>query len=56
MGGERNVEVVLAEIRELERFLAEMPPHGGDSRADVHDHLDRLRRELARLRVADAEG
>lgn len=47
----RPVAVVLAEIRDIERFLADVPPHTGQgTRADLEARLDRLRRELAGAR------
>lgn len=47
----RPVAVVLAEIRDVERFLADVPPHTGQgTRTDLEARLDRLRRELARAR------
>lgn len=47
----RPVAVVLAEIRDVERYLAEVPPHSGQgTRSDLHARLDGLRRELAAIR------
>lgn len=48
----RTEGVVLAELREVERHLAQVPPHHGGGRADLAERADALRRELARLRAA----
>jgi ribosome-interacting GTPase 1 len=47
----RPVATILAEIRDVERFLADVPPHTGQgTRVDLQARLDRLRRELAAAR------
>ncbi len=49
----RPIPVISAELRELERHMAEMPPHHSGGRgASAFDRADRLRRELAAARAA----
>lgn len=49
----RPVATILAEIRDVERFLTDVPPHTGQgTRVDLQSRLDRLRRELAAARAA----
>jgi hypothetical protein len=44
----RSPATVAAELAELRRYLAEMPPHHGGGRAALEDRVRRLERELAR--------
>ena len=47
----RTESAILAEIRDVERFLVDVPPHTGQgTRVDLQARLDRLRRELAATR------
>lgn len=43
----RNIAVITAELREVQRHLGEVPPHHGGGRADLEERADALRRELA---------
>lgn len=43
----RNIAVITAELQEVQRHLAEVPPHHGGGRADLEERADALRRELA---------
>ena len=52
----RDPAVILAELREVERHLVDVPPHHGGGRADLAARADALRRELARARAARAAG
>jgi hypothetical protein len=48
----RTVAAILAELREVERHLAEAPPHSGTGvRDDLARRRDALQRELARART-----
>lgn len=48
-GGSRSPAVIRAELADLERFLAETPPHhGAGVRASLETRRDRLQQELAR--------
>jgi hypothetical protein len=54
---DRTEAVVLAELRDVERHLREVPPHHSGGGDDLAARADTLRRELARLRSAgEAEG
>lgn len=49
---DRSEATVLAELRDVERFLAEVPPHSSATgREDLAARRERLQRELARLRL-----
>lgn len=50
-GGDRSEATVLAELRDVERHLRELPPHSGATgRDDLAARRERLQRELAALR------
>lgn len=52
----RPIATILAEIRDVERFLTDVPPHTGQgTRVDLQGRLDRLRRELAAARSAERQ-
>lgn len=51
-GEQRGIAEILAELREVERHLVDVPPHHGGGRADLTARADALRRELARARAA----
>ena len=51
-GEHRDVAVIQAELREVERHLVDVPPHHGGGRADLQQRADALRRELARAEAA----
>lgn len=53
-GEQRGIAEILAELREVERHLVDVPPHHGGGRADLTARADALRRELARARDARA--
>lgn len=47
----RTEATVLAELRDVERYLAELPPHSSAAgREDLAARRDRLQRELAEIR------
>lgn len=49
-GERRGRAVIERELREVERYLGDMPPHSGSGfREDLRTRLDRLRRELGAL-------
>lgn len=51
MGRERTEEVILAELRDVERYLADVPPHSGSTgRGDLTARREHLQRELETLR------
>lgn len=53
----RTEATILAELREVERFLAELPPHSSASgREDLSGRRERLQRELAETRRRREEG
>jgi hypothetical protein len=53
---ERTEATVVAELREVERYLLAAPPHAGaGAREALLGRRDRLQRELARLRSARRE-
>ncbi|MFT5563595.1 MAG: hypothetical protein ACI970_000308 [Myxococcota bacterium] len=53
----RPISVIGSELRELERHMAEMPPHHSGGRgASAFDRADRLRRELAAAHAAHQAG
>lgn len=47
---ERSVATILAELAEVRRYLHDAPPHHGGGARALHDQLDRLEAELARVR------
>lgn len=49
---ERTEARVRTELAEVERHMAEVPPHHGGGRSDLAARADALRRELTRLREA----
>jgi hypothetical protein len=54
---ERTEATVLAELREVERYLTEAPPHSGHgAREALQARRDRLQRELRELRGGDRPG
>jgi ribosome-interacting GTPase 1 len=49
----RAIPTIEAELREVERYLREVPPHSGSGqREDLLARAARLRRELAEARTA----
>lgn len=51
MARERTESVILAELRDVERYLADVPPHSGSTgREDLTARRERLQRELDALR------
>jgi hypothetical protein len=54
---DRSEATVLAELREVERYLIEAPPHSGHgAREALQARRDRLQRELRELRAGDDRG
>jgi hypothetical protein len=47
---QRSLARVRAEVRELERYLDQAPPHAA-GREELRERLERARRELARIRA-----
>lgn len=48
---DRSEATILAELRDVERFLAELPPHSSAAgRDDLTARHERLQRELAAVR------
>ncbi len=53
----RSPAAILADIRDVERFLTDVPPHTGQgTRPDLQARLDRLQRELRAARRGGTEG
>lgn len=51
MGRERTESVILAELRDVERYLADVPPHSGSTgRGDLAARREQLLRELDAVR------
>lgn len=51
MARERTESVILAELRDVERYLADVPPHSGSTgREDLTARRERLQRELDAVR------
>ncbi len=44
-----EIDRLRSQARDLERFLVDVPPHGGNSRADLEQQLADVRAKLRRL-------
>lgn len=51
----RDPATIESEVRELEHYLEQAPPHAS-GRDDIRERLERARRELARARREAASG